>query len=255
MRSSFSSGFCLLLAALLMASCAKEGPTGPTGPAGPSLPGTISGHVKLYDKYGSQVTTNLSKVALYINGSSTAIYPDDAGYYLISKIGTVSLTTGSYAITAVDSGYGTTIKNNIQLVSGALNVDMRLSANPDSFITGFQAYHNTGSANDSLVLHVSADTRQRNCILLGYTSPQVNGQPTNYIWSKVVSISPTAPVVTYVLPGQDLTDLGLASGSKIYFAAYSYVIGDVSVYEDFGTGRSVYNAVNSNAIIDSAIVP
>ena len=58
-----------------------------------------------------------------------------------------------------------------------------------------------------------------------------------------------------MVPRQDLNDVGYTSGTKIYYAAYSYVVGDVSVYEDQSTGRNVYNAVNTNAIVDTTYVP
>src|ERR1035437_6035617 len=103
---------------LLLASCAKEGPTGPTGPVGPSLSGSISGHVKLYDMYGSSVLTGLSSVHLYLNTSTVAQNPDANGYYLFNPPGATALVTGNYSIYATDSAYGSTSKNNIQLVAG-----------------------------------------------------------------------------------------------------------------------------------------
>ena len=234
---------------LLLASCAKEGPTGPTGPVGPSLIGTISGHVKLYDQYGSSVLTGLSNVKLLINTSSVALRPDANGLYSFG-----SLTTGNYSINATDSAYAATSKNNIQLVAGTLNVDIKLSAIPDSFVYSFNAYHNTGSANDSLVLTFKPDTRLRYCIVFANSTTAVGNLPGYYLWSKVLSISPTAPLVTYAVPGQDLADAGMTSGNRVYYAAYSYVVGDASVYEDFTTGKNVYNAV-SGAHVDSTFVP
>ncbi len=243
--------FCL---AVLFASCAREGPTGPTGPVGPSLSGSISGHLKLYDMYGSSIDTGYTHAALYINTSTTALSPDVSGYYQFATVGGVAITTGMYFITASDSAFARTIKNNIQIVSGNLNVDIKMSALPDSFLYTFSANHPAGSVNDSLAFTFKTDTRQRNCIVFANSSPTVNLQPANYMWSKVIGVSPAAPFVSFLLPGQDLINAGFKSGSKVYFAAYSYVIGDVSVYEDFTTGKNVYNAV-SGVHIDSTIVP
>jgi len=248
------NGILILCASLLLGSCAKEGPTGPTGPVGPSLPGSISGHVKLFDMYGSQVLTGLGHVNLYLGSSSTGINPDSAGYYQFTKVGTVPMTTGIYTISASDSAYGATVKGNIQLVTGALNVDIKLSAIPDSFVYTFRALHNTGAATDSLALTFKPDTRTRYCIVFAGSTADVGNLSASYLWSKVLSISPTAPFVSYQVPAQDLTDAGLVSGSKVYFAAYSYVVGDVSVYEDFATGKNVYNAV-SGRLVDSTYVP
>jgi hypothetical protein len=241
-------------AILSLASCAKEGPAGPTGVAGPNQTGTISGHVKLYDKYGSAVLTGLSNVQLFLNNGATAIKPDSTGFYQFSTIGTVLLATGVYTITATDIPYASTIKNNIQLIGGNLNVDLKLSAIPDSFLYTFKAYHDTASVNDSLVLTFRPYTRFRSCILFANKSASVGNAPANYLWSKVLSIPPTISQLSLLVPAQDLTDIGLPSSAKIYFAAYSYVVNDGSVYEDFGTGKMVYNAV-SGGLVDSTIVP
>jgi hypothetical protein len=243
-------------AALLLTSCSKEGPRGPTGPTGPSLGGSISGHVKLFDKYGSQVLTGLANVNLFLNGSATPQKPDaTTGYYLFNTVSGVPMTTGIYSISASDSSYATTQKNNIQLVTGALNVDIRLSATPDSFVNNFHAYYNAGSANDSLVLTLSADSRTRYCIVFANNTAAVGHLPATYKWSKVISAAGGAPVIAFTVPGQDLINAGMTSGAKVYYAAYSYVVNDASVYEDLGTGQNVYNAVSTNAVADSTLVP
>src|SRR5579872_4234366 len=82
---------------LFLVSCAKEGPTGPTGPSGPSFTGTISGHVRLYDKYGSEILTGLNTVSITLSGSgvitgATTIYTDANGAYTYTN----SVTTGNY---------------------------------------------------------------------------------------------------------------------------------------------------------------
>jgi len=238
---------------VLLASCAKEGPTGPTGNAGPLLTGSIGGHVKLYDQYGSSVSlsADLFKASLFL--SPNGITQDSLannGTYLFNYI-----TTGIYSIQATDSGYATTIKNNIQLVTGALDVDIKMSQVPDSFINSFSCYHNTGSANDSLVLTFAPDTRNRYCIIFASNSPAIGSLPGTYLYSKVLSISYTAPLVTYAVPAQDLYNVGFASGNTVYYAAYSYVVADASVYEDPATGQMVYNAVNAHPIVDTTLVP
>ena len=248
MKIKSLSVICSLGILTLLGSCAKEGPNGPTGPAGPSFTGSISGHVKLYDKYGSEVTTGLSSVKLSLNGAA-AINPNSTGAYTYG-----SITTGMYTITASDSAYASTL-SYLNFVSGALNKDVKLSALPDSFVYSLKAYHNTGSANDSLVLTFKTDTRVRYCIVFANNTAAIGNLPGYYLWNRVLSISPTAPSVTIVVPGQDLTDVGMVSGARVYYATYSYVVNDASVYEDVTTGKNVYNAVNSLPVIDSAIVP
>jgi len=237
---------------LFLVSCAKEGPTGPTGNPGPAYEGTISGYVSLYDKYGSKATTDLGQVSIVLSGSNVTTNPDAAtGSYSFT-----SVYTGTYSISAsTDSGYAATILYDVSFVSGTLYKDIKLSAIPDSFLTSCSAYYNTGSANDSLVITMQPDTRIRNCIVFASSVSTVNNAPSNYLLYYVVSIPPNATSVTLAVPGQDLTNVGFTAGSTVYFAAYSYVVNDGSVYEDPSTGNKVFNAVNFNAITTSAIVP
>ena len=248
--------FFVILAAsiLLLASCAKEGPTGPTGPAGPVFYGTISGHVSLYDKYGSEVLTGLNVVNVTLSTSSIPATLDASGGYKFVNVG-----TGTYTITAnADSDYAGTVLNNVNFISGNLYKDVKLSAIPDSFIISFAASLNSGSLSDSLALTVMPDTRVRKCIVFVGLS-NVSSNPSLYKLKYVVNIPGTTGAVPYtipyMIPRQDLLDAALASGTAVYYAAYSYVVNDVSVYEDITTGNNVYNAVNVHPIVDSAIVP
>ena len=241
----------LLGVASLLSSCAKEGPAGPTGPSGLTYVGCIAGHVNLYDMYGSKVLTGYDSVRLFLNGNTAYEVPDSAnGYYIYG-----SLATGVYNLAATCPGYGATRLNNIQFLADTLNKDIKLSAIPDSFVTGFTTYSSTVTKVDSLVLSFKADTRVRYAIIFANSSPAVSNQVSNYLWYKVISISPTAPIVAFTVPEQDLTNTGLTVGANVYYAAYSYVVSDGSVYEDLATGKNVYNAVNANPIIDTAVVP
>src|SRR5690348_8523146 len=87
-----------LSSAVLFNGCTKTGPTGPagangsTGPAGPILTGTITGHVILYDQYGSILAASKAgaRVVLY-NSSNTVVdslNADAAGLYTISNVST-----------------------------------------------------------------------------------------------------------------------------------------------------------------------
>ena len=58
-----------------------------------------------------------------------------------------------------------------------------------------------------------------------------------------------------MIPAGDLYDDGLLSGSTFYCAAYGYVTGDVSVYEDLTTGKNVYNAVSANPVTATGVTP
>jgi hypothetical protein len=245
-----------VLLTILLGSCAKEGPSGPTGPAGPSYTGSISGHVMLFDKYGSPVIGGYTSAKLTLASSTTTVSnsgsaaPDNSGYYIYS-----SVKTGSYSITATDSAYASKIINNVNFVLGNLNQDITLSAVPDSFITAFHAQNSTVGLYDSLTFHAAADARVRNAILFVNNKAAVGNLPANYLLKYIVQIPANNTSVTFMLPRQDLLNAGLVTGGKVYFAAYSYVIADKSVYEDLTTGRNVYNAVYPVPFIDSALVP
>jgi len=234
---------------LLLSSCAKEGPTGPTGPAGPAYTGTISGHVSLYDQYGSKVLLNLDSVKLTLSGTTTAINPDNNGFYSYS-----SLITGEYSIAASNSGYGATNTNNFQFLSGTLNRDIKLSAIP-SFSLSFTYAGPAASLNDSLVINCQpSDPQARNCIIFVGNTPSVGAGEANYLLSYVKAIPANAQKITGIISAQELYNAGFTSGSTAYYAVYSYPVNDQSVYEDQATGKNVYNAV-SNPQIDSALVP
>ncbi len=253
---TFRSYLSAALVTILLASCAKEGPTGPTGPAGPSYTGSISGHVMLFDKYGSPVIGGYTSAKLTLASATTTVSnggaatPDNSGYYIYS-----SVKTGSYSITATNSGYGSKIINNVDFVLGNLNQDIQISAIPDSFITGFHAQSSAVGLYDSLNFSYAADPRVRNAILFVNSKASVGNLPANYLLKYVVQIPANTPGVKFMIPQQDLLNAGLATGAKVYFAAYSYVIDDKSVYEDLATGKSVYNAVYPVPFIDSALVP
>ncbi len=242
-----------VLAAITIAGgCTKNGSTGPagaTGPAGPSYTGAISGHVSLYDQYGSKVSTGLNSVQLVVNGTNT-ITPDVNGYYAFSS------TTGDYYMTASDNGYGATRANSFQYLADTLNKDIKLSAIPGFSPTTVTAYTATGSApGDSLVINFTADTRARNCIVFVNNTTAVSNLPANYqlVYTKAIAANQTRAVI--LIPSQDLTDVGITSGSTIYCAAYGYVVGDVSVYEDLTTGKNVYNAVSASPVTATAVAP
>lgn len=234
-------------------SCTKKGDTGPagatgaTGPAGPSYTGSISGHVSLYDQYGSKVLTGLSTVQLSLNGGS-AVSPDGSGYYIYNNV-----TTGDYNIAASNTGYGATMLNNFQFLKDTLNRDIKLSAIPNFSLTLY-AGHNTGSQNDSLVITCTPDTRPRSFIIFVNNSSAVSNTPANYLLAIAKAIPANSAKVTVQVPAQDLYNAGFTSGSIAYYAVYSYVVNDVSAYEDLATGKNVYNAV-SNPTTGSAATP
>lgn len=241
---------------LFFVACAKTGPTGPTGPAGPSYTGNISGHLSLYDKYGSPILSGFSSASLALSSTTATltnnvpIHPDNSGYYLFKDI-----KTGSYSIAVTDSGYAATIVGNIPFVVGTLNQDIKLSAIPDSFIKSFTADTGIAGDYDSLTIYTGQEIKGRNCVVFVNSNATVSNANSAHLLTYVIPIDPYIVRTTFLIPRSDMLNAGIAVGQKIYFAAYSYVVNDRSVYVDFASGKSVYNAVNSNPIIDSAIVP
>jgi len=215
-----------------------------------SYTGDISGHVSLYDQYGSKVLTGLSSVTVTAVGGPS-VSPDATGYYVF-----YNASTGVYDFTASDSGYAYTQTNNFQYLGDTLNKDIKMSAIPDFSPTGYTADTALGALSaDSVVLTFNADTRARNCILFVNNATTVGNVPANYLLVYTKAIAANQTKVTISIPSGDLTDAGIAPGSTIYCAAYGYVVGDVSVYEDQTTGKNVYNAVSSTPLLFTATAP
>ncbi len=237
---------------LLASSCSKKsktGPTGPTGPAGPSFKGVINGHVGVYDQYGINLLSGLENITLTMQGGKT-VTADKNGYFIFD-----SVSTGTYKITAGGTSYATTMVPNVGFIKDTLYQHINLSLKPTFNVESFTAMHNAGSTYDSLIITAGADTRARNCIVFVNNKPAVNNQPGNYLISYVKTINPNTGIAVLRIPAWELNSAGIFFGEPVYFAAYSYVVNDASVYEDPATGKNIYNAVGTTVLIDSAICP
>lgn len=244
--------FAIIVLALAISSCSKKGDTGPagaTGPAGPAYKGAISGHVILYDQYGSRVYSGLNSVNIQLNGAA-AINGDNSGYYLFG-----GLTTGDYEIATSASGYASSFTNKFQFLGDTLNRDLKLSAIPNFSPLSMSSYAALSSPGDSMVLTFAAYSRARNCILFVNNTSAVGSQPANYLLVYIKAVPANQTKISFVIPAGDLYDAGLLSGSTFYCAAYGYVTGDVSVYEDLTTGKNVYNAVSANPVTATGVTP
>ena len=144
--------------------------------------------------------------------------------------------------------------NNFQFINDTLYKDIRLSATPGFSLSSFTASHNAGSGFDSLVIAVVPDTRIRNCIIFVSNKPSVSNAPANYLYTYIKPINANASGITVRVPAVDLNNAGIFYGEPVYYAVYSYVVNDASVYEDMVTGNNVYNAVNY-PLVDSALCP
>lgn len=240
----------------LFSSCAKEGPTGPTGPAGPGYTGTISGHVSLYDQYGNKILSNLDSVGIQLNANpnnsvlftaDTTVRPNIYGYYIYNNI-----FTGQYYFTAADTGYGATTVNYFYFVSGALNVDIKLSAKP-AFSLISVAYQDSITQVDSLIISCTPDPQIRSCIIfVNGSSSTATGE--NYVLSYIKTIPANATQINAIITKQELIDAGFVHDSLVYYTVFSHAVNDQSAYEDQSTGKTVYNAI-SNPTVDTTRVP
>ncbi len=245
--------FVFLLLTGCAASCTKKGDTGPAGPAGPSGTsstsgvGEIYGHVSLYDQYGSRLYTGLNNVKLTLkNGNYTSA--DVTGYYTFP-----ALASEGYTVSASATSYGAT-QFTMNVLGDTVYKDVKLSAIPGFQVLTFKAYHNTGSPNDSLILTFNSDTRVRNCLVLVSSQNTVSNLPGNYILAYTKAIPAWATQVMMQIPVSDLNGANIFFGQEVYYAAYSYVVNDASVYEDQATGRNAYNAVGT-PLVDSTTSP
>ncbi len=256
MRNALISVVMVFAISVLLASCAKEGPTGPTGPAGPGYTGTISGHVMLYDQYGNRLLSNMdsARIMLHANPGNSIVFagdtlvsPDIYGAYLYSNI-----STGQYYFTAADTGYGATNINYFNFLSGSLNVDIKLSAKPAFALTSV-AYQDSVTGIDSLMISCTPDPQLRSCVIFVNSSSSV-APGESYVLSYVKNIPANATQITAIITKQELIDAGFVHDSLVYYTVFSHAFNDQSVYEDQATGKNVYNAV-SNPTVDTTRVP
>lgn len=240
-----------LLCIITIVNSCKKGNTGPTGPAGPSFKGVINGYVSVYDQYGSKTYVNLNNIQLTLKGGVTK-NADINGYFYFD-----SVATGTYSIMASGSTFASTMVNNIGFVKDTFFQNIKLSLKPTFNLESFHSYHNTGSEYDSLIITVPADSRPRNLIVFAHNNRSVSNEPGHYLLSYIKSIPATTWGTTNVLVrihAKEFNNANIFYGEQTYFAAYSYVVGDMSVYVDPATGKEAYNAVGT-PLLDSAIAP
>lgn len=237
------------LITLLYACRKKEGPTGPQGPAGPGAPqyyGVIAGHVVLYDQYGIRRNHDLNGIRVFLKDSISTL-TDTNGYYHFD-----SVVSGNYNISAALTGFGNTMSGYVPFVKDSLFINLGLAQIPLFPLASFTAYHNTGSAYDSLVATFGEDERVRRWIVFLSDKPSVN--PAQYLLRYVATIPARATVGNVKPSAAELYNAGISAGQVVYYAAYSYVVNDVSAYMSSNTGDTVYSALGAG-IMDTTVAP
>lgn len=253
-------------AMFLFASCVRYEEQGPVYSTGHGLGngynnnpnsgyvGAISGHVSLYDQYGSPVTTGLGGIQVSLIGYSVTAITDTTGYFRF-----YNAPNGSYNLyvhdTATVAPFADTKALNVQLTGDSVVHNISLSAIPSFSPSAIAVTLDTTTKIDSVVLTFTSNTQTRAAIVFVNNNSAVNNLPANYLKVYTVSIPASATSVSLSIPSTDLYSLGFASGSTVYLAAYGYVTPDYSVYLDYSSGKNIYNAVSTSSVTASAKVP
>ncbi|MGD0711909.1 MAG: carboxypeptidase-like regulatory domain-containing protein [Bacteroidales bacterium] len=259
---NFRRILCLCLLSVIavgISSCSKDNTTttGPAGPAGPSLKGDLKGHIFCYDQYGVPILGNLSLIGIKdsMNGTTNVVHPDSTGAYTFS-----SLSTGNYSFTITASGYGTNMVQNIQFVGGGnLNHDVKISQIPSYYVGNL--YDSIAPAADTLVFIKGAlatsDVQVRTVVVFVSNNINCSYQPQYYLDYFSANTTATGSNFSIKIPKTTFNNMGIASGSTAYVAAYGVAVNfaSSSEYEDLSTGRTVFNALNTTPYTMNFIVP
>jgi len=242
----------LLLACLSWAACKKKevtGPQGPVGPAGPAYKGVVTGHVGMYDQYGSRMVFNYTPLQVTLSGYDT-VMTDSLGYFHFD-----SVATGNYKLTVNAAEFGSTVVRNVNVIKDTTYQPVKVSQKPQFDITALTATKLEATAEVQITLTFPIEGRVRNVLLLIGKTADVSGDPSTYLLSYVKTI-PASSFGTFTtrIPVSDLNNARIFYGDVVHIAAYSYVVSDMSTYEDPITGRNVYTAIGQR-VVDTCMAP
>ncbi len=253
-----SSVFIILCVALFFIACKKgdTGATGSQGVQGPSYTGTITGFITSYDQYGTKVTTNLSTIKVTIDNTTVSTKTDATGKYTINN-----LNTGNYTLTITDTTgvYASTKLQEIQLVSGTVEHDVKLSAIPNFTIQNFAAKDTTIGTTNYIKLTVyptTTDPHTRTVAAWFNNTSTVTSSPESSLGVYAITIKANAATGTLLIFQSDFSDVGFNSGATVYFMGYAAAANFTSSsdYEDFNNGRAYLNAVAASGLAANALV-
>jgi hypothetical protein len=241
----------LLFGACEQNSQGPQGVQGKQGPAGYSSPGTLTGHITLYNEYGDiqpEIASKSVRVILYNTSNAVvdSVNADSVGVYTITNI-----PEGDYTMAFRDSGYGQLLRIPFQLLGGGtIYADEKLSHIPNyTFtITKDSIKPLTNDTEVVIVFKVSAAPQNRNLALFVGNNSLVSSTPGSYSEVFTVGIPEGDTTFSYTVAVNSLyTNSYITPGSIAYFVAYpaAFYYASSSEYEDVVTGQTVYNALGS----------
>jgi hypothetical protein len=256
--------FAIAIMATFFTNCTKEGVTGPAGtngnngavgPTGPLSSGNLYGYVKKFDQYGNALFTGLNGVKVNLIGTNLSLnaVTDSTGKYAFD-----SIATGNYQLAYSDSLFGGNYVSNEEFLGGGGSdvKNINISAIPSYYVSALTLT----PTNDTLVVNGTMNAASPypvNVILYFGLTSSTSSAPANYInyYTKALAVNATAFKIN-ILP-IDMINAGIASGTRIYVAAYGIAVGfaNNSSYEDFGTGKTVFTGLSTQVDTTSAARP
>jgi hypothetical protein len=247
-----------LAGALILGSgCSKTGPAGPAGPvgpAGPAMTGNLKGHIFMYDQYGATLLTGLAGTRDSMNGTSNVAICDSMGYYKFSN-----LSTGDYSFTVAKAGFGTVMAQSVQLAAnGDVYRDLKIAQIPNFSVSAVTAALNGVTGAIDFTGTVTADARTRSAMLFIGKTSSTSSAPSTYsnYYGVNIKAGTTTTFTISVFPN-DIHDLGVNTGSTLYFAAYGAATtwSTASNYQDYATGHNVFTALSPVPATNSFLMP
>jgi hypothetical protein len=247
----------------IFVSCSKNGPAGPqgqngnTGPSGPLLTGTITGNVIISNEYGANVTNDYTGGYILLKNSTTgvrvdSVFADSTGKYTIPNV-----QTGTYTMLCIYAGYGLNEHENLEFISGTLQVDNKIAAIPTFTINtaADSVRHKTNMNYLYGTLTVDANGARTILVFIGNT-PSTSAAPGTYSFIDNVVVAADSSNFTITTPLNTFYANGFTHGSTAYLAIYgaanNYTYGD---YMDYASGQLIYTAISPTYTTASVALP
>ena len=235
--------FSIFAAGVLLFGCkGSDGPTGAQGPAGPVLHGNLYGRVYLENEDHSRVTY-ISGVSVTVEGTAIAAVPDTNGNFVLKNV-----ATGTWTVTAVKTGYGTSKQTNLQFVGGgdASMGNIWMEQMPSFDIQSLNPITTTTTtATISGTITNSVPYYRYVMVIFGKTSP-VMSDPKSWTISYSGYIASSSNSFTVGIDTFSLRNGGFNSRDTVHVTVYSTGGNFDSGYYDVMTDNWVYTAIGAN---------